>query len=118
MVGLPFDIVLLITGVVKAKHFLDPDVLLKLDYVVKNRAEVGKVVDVAAKLLDNCIAQTQGQTFQSAFFRAPLEIEIELVLPILIRQIGVRAKHRQRIGAQPVDPGKVITSAEKKCTLT
>ena len=59
--------------------------LLKLDYVIKNRAEIGEVVDVPSKLLDDGIAQTQRQTLQSAFFGTPLEIEIELVLPILVR---------------------------------
>ena len=59
--------------------------LLELDHVVKNRAEIGEVVDIPSKLLDDRIAQTQRQTFQSAFFGAPLEIKIELVLPILVR---------------------------------
>src|SRR5947199_8810759 len=91
--------------------------LLELDHVVKNRTEVGKVVDVPSKLLDDRIAQTQRQALQSAFFGAPLKIKIVLVLPILIRLIRVRAKHRQSISAQPVDPGKVITSAQKKRAL-
>src|SRR6186997_1530127 len=77
--------------------------LLELDHVVKNRAEIGEVVDVPSKLLDDSIAQTQRQTLQSAFFGAPLEIEIELILPILVRQIRVRAKHRQGVGTQAVD---------------
>ncbi len=59
--------------------------LLELDNVVKNRTEVGKVVDISSKLLDDCIAQTQRQALQSAFFGAPLEIKIELVLPKLPR---------------------------------
>ena len=58
--------------------------LLELDHVVKNRAEIGEVVDVPSKLLDDCIAQTQRQALQNAFFGAPLEIKIELVLPILV----------------------------------
>src|SRR5207248_1849820 len=48
----------------------------------------------------------------------PLEIKIELILPKLPRLIRVRAKHRQGIGAQSVDPGKVITSPKKKRALT
>src|SRR5207253_10234613 len=32
--------------------------------------------------------------------------------------IRIRAKHRQGVGAQSVDPGKVITSPEKKRALT
>src|SRR5207302_921920 len=40
------------------------------------------------------------------------------VLPILPRWIRVCAKHRQGIGAQAVDPGKVITSPQKKRALT
>jgi uncharacterized protein YejL (UPF0352 family) len=62
-----------------------PAGLLELDNVVKNRTEVGKVVDVSSKLLYDRIAQTQRQALQNAFFRAPLEIEIELVLPKLPR---------------------------------
>src|SRR5438876_6168731 len=96
-----------------ATHFF-----LELDHVVTNRTEIGEVVDVPSKLLHNRIAQTQRQALQNAFFGAPLEIKIELVLPKLPRLIRVRAKHRQGISAQPVDPGKVITSPEKKRALT
>src|SRR5438046_5715985 len=92
--------------------------LLELDHVVKNRAEVGEVVDISSKLLHHRIAQTQRQALQNAFFGTPLEIEIELVLPILPRLIRIRAKHPQGIGAQAVDPGNVITSPEKKRALT
>src|SRR6185312_8844654 len=92
--------------------------LLELDHVVKNRAEIGEVIDVPSKLLDDSIAQTQRQTFQNTFFGTPLKIKIELVLPILVRQVRVRAKHRQGVGTQPVDPGKVITSSKKKRALT
>src|SRR5438309_8398222 len=92
--------------------------LLELDHVVTNRAEIGEVVDVPSKLLDDRVAQTQRQALQNAFFGAPLEIKIELVLPILPRLVRVGAKHRQGIGAQSVDPGKVITSPEKKRALT
>src|SRR5437016_11107212 len=92
--------------------------LLELDHVVTNRAEIGEVVDIPSKLLDDRIAQTQRQALQNAFFGAPLEIKIELVLPKLPRLIRVRAKHRQGIGAQSVDPGKVITSPKKKRALT
>src|SRR5881397_2077385 len=91
--------------------------LLELDHVVTNRAEIGEVVDVPSKLLHNCVAQTQRQALQNAFFGAPLEIKIELVLPKLPRLIRIRAKHRQGIGAQSVDPGKVITSRKKKRAL-
>src|SRR5207249_10688702 len=91
--------------------------LLELDHIVTNRAEVGEVVDIPSKLLDDRIAQTQRQALQNAFFGAPLEIKIELVLPILPRLIRIRAKHRQGIGAQSVDPGKVITSPKKKRAL-
>jgi hypothetical protein len=59
--------------------------LLELDHVVTNRAEIGKVVDISSKLLDDRIAQTQRQALQNAFFGAPLEIKIELVLPKLPR---------------------------------
>src|SRR5438874_6579197 len=100
------------------QHSSLPVSLLELDHVVTNRAEIGEVVDVPSKLLDDRVAQTQRQALQNAFFGAPLEIKIELVLPILARRIRVRAKHRQGIGAQAVDPGKVITSPEKKRTLT
>ena len=62
-----------------------PASLLELDHVVKNRAEIGKVVDIPSKLLDDRIAQTQRQALQNAFFGAPLEIKIELVLPKLAR---------------------------------
>src|SRR5438034_6066010 len=96
-----------------ATHFF-----LELDHVVTNRTEIGEVVDVSSKLLHNRIAQTQRQALQNAFFGAPLEIKIELILPKLPRLIRVRAKHRQGISAQPVDPGKVITSPEKKRALT
>src|SRR5438552_9679306 len=96
-----------------ATHFF-----LELDHVVTNRTEIGEVVDVPSKLLHNCVAQTQRQALQNAFFGAPLEIKIELVLPILPRLIRVCAKHRQGIGAQSVDPGKVITSPQKKRALT
>src|SRR5947207_4148993 len=92
--------------------------LLELDHVVTNRAEIGEVVDVPSKLLHNRVAQTQRQALQNAFFGAPLEIKIELVLPKLPRLIRLRAKHRQGIGAQSVDPGKVITSPKKKRALT
>src|SRR5437868_10092878 len=91
--------------------------LLDVDYVVTNRAEIGEVIDVSSKLLDDRIAQTQRQALKSAFFRTPLKIEIVLVLPILVRQIWIRAKHRQGISAQPIDPGEVITSAQKKRAL-
>src|SRR4029077_5889219 len=91
--------------------------LLELDHVVKNRAEICKVVDISSKLLDDCIAQTQRQALQNAFFGAPLEIKIELVLPKLPRQVRVCAKHCQGVGAESVDPGKVITSPEKKRAL-
>src|SRR5437773_7188655 len=91
--------------------------LLELDHVVTNRTEIGEIVDIPSKLLDDRITQTQRQALQSAFFGAPLEIKIELVLPILPRLIRVGAKHRQGIGAQSVDPGKVITSPEKKRAL-
>ena len=63
--------------------------LLELDHVIKNRAEIGEVIDISSKLLDDRIAQTQRQALQNAFFRAPLEIEIELVLSILPRLIRV-----------------------------
>src|SRR5438874_6583960 len=92
--------------------------LLELDHVVTNRAEIGEVVDVPSKLLHNRIAQTQRQALQRAFFGAPLEIKIELVLPKLPRLVRVGAKHRQGIGIQPFYPGKVITSPEKKRALT
>src|SRR5438045_4210230 len=92
--------------------------LLELDHIVTNRAEVGEVVDISSKLLHHRITQTQRQALQNAFFGAPLEIKIELVLPKLPRLIRVRAKHRQGIGAQSVDPGKVITSPKKKRALT
>src|SRR5213596_109479 len=96
-----------------ATHFF-----LELDHVVTNRTEIGEVVDIPSKLLDDRITQTQRQALQNAFFGAPLEIKIELVLPKLPRLIRVRAKHRQGIGAQSVDPGKVITSPKKKRALT
>src|SRR6267143_3442670 len=92
--------------------------LLELDHVVTNRAEIGEVVDVPSKLLHNRVAQTQRQALQRAFFGAPLEIKIELVLPILPRLIRVGAKHRQGIGVQPFYPGKVINRPEKKRALT
>src|SRR5436190_20130408 len=95
-----------------ATHFF-----LELDHVITNRAEIGEVIDISSKLLDDRIAQTQRQALQNAFFGAPLEIKIELVLPKLPRLIRVRAKHRQGIGAQSVDPGKVITSSKKKGAL-
>src|SRR5213080_2529455 len=100
------------------RHSSLPVSLLELDHVVTNRAEIGEVVDIPSKLLHHRIAQTQRQALQNAFFGAPLEIKIELVLPILARRIRIRAKHRQGISAQPVDPGKVITSPEKKRALT
>ena len=62
-----------------------PASLLELNHVVKNRPEIGKVVDIPSKLLDDRIAQTQRQALQNAFFGAPLEIKIELVLPKLPR---------------------------------
>src|SRR6187401_2122431 len=92
--------------------------LLELNHIVKNRAEIGEVIDISSILLDDRIAQTQRQTFQSAFFRAPVKINIVLVLPILIRQIRIRAKHREGISAQLVDPWKVVTDPKKKRTLT
>src|SRR5207244_12147599 len=88
--------------------------LLKLDHVITNRTEVGQVMDISSKLLDNPVTQTQRQTLENAFGRGPLEIRIELVLPKLRRRIGVRAEHRQGISAQSVAPGKVITGPEKK----
>src|SRR5213075_1766286 len=100
------------------RHSSLPVNLLELDHVVTNRAEIGEVVDIPSKLLDDRIAQAQRQALQNAFFGAPLEIKIELVLPILPRLIRIRAKHRQGIGAQSVDPGKVITSPKKKRALT
>src|SRR5437867_2890643 len=99
------------------RHSSLPVNLLELDHVVTNRAEIGEVVDISSKLLDDRITQTQRQALQNAFFGAPLEIEIELVLPVLARGIRVGAKHRQGIGAQSVDPGKVITSPKKKRAL-
>src|SRR5439155_22955267 len=114
-----FRVSLLIPEVARGdRHSSMPVSLLELDHVVTNRAEIGKVVDVPSKLLHNRIAQTQRQALQNAFFGAPLEIKIKLVLPILAGRIRVRAKHRQGIGAQAVDPGKVITSPKKKRTLT
>src|SRR5437773_7810595 len=95
-----------------ATHFF-----LELDHVVTNRTEIGEIVDIPSKLLDDRITQTQRQALQNAFFGAPLEIKIELVLPKLPRLIRIRAKHRQGIGAQSVDPGKVITSPKKKRAL-
>src|SRR5438093_1725006 len=92
-----------------ATHFF-----LELDHVVTNRTEIGEVADIPSKLLDDRITQTQRQALQNAFFGAPLEIKIELVLPKLPRLIRVRAKHRQGIGAQSIDPRKVITSPKKK----
>src|SRR5438067_6869134 len=92
--------------------------LLELDHVVTNRPEIAEVVDVPSELLDHRIAQTQRQTLQNTTFWAPLEIEIELVLPILSRLIRLRAEHRQGIGVQPFDPGKIITRPEKKRALT
>ena len=59
--------------------------LLELDHVVKNRAEIGEVVDITSKLLDDRIAQTQRQTLQNAFGWRKLKIKIELVLPKLPR---------------------------------
>src|SRR5512133_1950839 len=75
-------------------------------------------MDISSKLLDNPVTQTQRQTLEHAFGRGPLEIRIELVLPKLRCWIRVRAKHRQGISAQSVDPGKLITSPEKKRALT
>src|SRR6476469_9260194 len=92
--------------------------LLELNHIVKNRAEIGEVIDISSELLDHRIAQTQRQTFQSAFFRAPLKINIVLVLPVLVREIWIRAKHRQGISAQPVDPWEVITSSKEKRPFT
>src|SRR5437762_14300849 len=113
-----FRVSLLIPEVARGdRHSSLPVSLLELDHVVTNRAEVGEVVDIPSKLLDDRIAQTQRQALQNAFFGAPLEIKIELVLPILARRIRIRAKHRQGISAQPVDPGKVITSPKKKRAL-
>src|SRR4029450_6927923 len=105
---------LLIAGVVRAITSSVPAGLLELDHVITNRTEVGQVMDISSKLLDNRITQTQRQTLQNAFLGAPLEIKIDLVLPKLPRLIRVCAKHRERIGTQPVDPGKIITSSEKK----
>src|SRR5213076_2531549 len=82
--------------------------LLELDHVMTNRTEVGQVMDISSKLLDNPVTQTQRQTLENAFARGPLEIRIDLVLPKLRRGIRVRAKHRQAISAQSVDTGKVI----------
>ena len=59
--------------------------LLELDHVVKNRSEIGEVVDISSKLLDDRVTQTQRQALQNAFFGAPLEIKIEFVLPKLPR---------------------------------
>src|SRR5881275_1947070 len=113
-----FRVSLLIPEVARGdRHSSMPVSLLELDHIVTNRAEIGEVVDVPSKLLHNRVAQTQGQTLQDAFLGAPLEIKIELVLPILPRLIRIRAKHRQGIGAQSVDPGKVITSPKKKRAL-
>src|SRR4029079_11064018 len=72
---------------------------------------------IPSKLLYDRIAQTQRQALENAFFGTPLDIKIELVLPKLPRQVRVRAKHCQGVGAQPVDPGKVITSPKKKRAL-
>ncbi len=74
-------------------------------------------MDISSKLLDNRVTQTQRETLENAFGRGPLEIRIELVLPKLPRWIWVRAKYRQGISAQSVDPGKVITGPEKKRAL-
>ena len=59
--------------------------LLELDHVITNRTEVGQVMDISSKLLDNPVTQTQRQTLENAFGRGPLEIRIELVLPKLRR---------------------------------
>src|SRR5213595_329584 len=113
-----FRVSLLIPEVARGdRHSSLPVSLLELDHVVTNRTEIGEVVDIPSKLLDDRITQTQRQALQNAFFGAPLEIKIELVLPILPRLIRIRAKHRQGIGAQSVDPGKVITSPKKKRAL-
>src|SRR5207302_8651099 len=71
------------------RHSSLPVSLLELDHVVTNRAEIGEVVDIPSKLLDDRVAQTQRQALQNAFFGAPLEIKIELVLPILPRLVRV-----------------------------
>src|SRR5437667_1424762 len=114
-----FRVSLLIPEVARGdRHSSMPVSLLELDHVVTNRTEIGEIVDIPSKLLDDRITQTQRQALQNAFFGAPLEIKIELVLPKLPRLIRVRAKHRQGIGAQSVDPGKVITSPKKKGALT
>src|SRR2546429_8251245 len=113
-----FRVSLLIPEVARGdRHSSLPVSLLELDHVVTNRAEIGEVVDLPSNLQDDRIAQTQRQALQNAFFGAPLEIKIELVLPILARRIRIRANHRQGISAQPVDPGKVITSPKKKRAL-
>src|SRR5204862_2358196 len=113
-----FRVSLLIPEVARGdRHSSLPISLLELDHVVTNRTEIGEVVDIPSKLLDDRITQTQRQALQNAFFGAPLEIKIELVLPKLPRLIRVRAKHRQAISAQSVDPGKVITSPKKKRAL-
>src|SRR4030095_1030349 len=92
--------------------------LLELDHVVTDRAEVSQVIDIPSILVDERIAETQRQILEAAFFWRKLQIEIVLVLPKLPRLIRGRAKHPQRIGAQPFDPGKVITSSDKERTFT
>jgi hypothetical protein len=59
--------------------------LLELDHVITNGAEVGQVMDIPSKLLDNRVTQTERETLENAFRRGPLEIRIEFVLPKLRR---------------------------------
>ncbi len=85
MVGLPFQGVVVKHGSAQGSRSSMLVSLLELDHVVTNRTKIGEVVDISSKLLNDRIAQTQRQTLQNAFFGAPLEIEIELVLPKLPR---------------------------------
>ena len=66
MVGLPFGVVVIDRGSrygtqesLGRRYSRVAASVLELDHVVTNRPEIGKVVDIPSKLLDDCIAQTQ-----------------------------------------------------------
>src|SRR4051794_21944644 len=91
---------------------------LELDHVVHDCAEIGEVINIPAMLIDHRVTHPDRESLHATFLGGPLEVQVVLILPVGSGRVGLRAEHSQGIGAQPVDPGNVVTDPEEKRAFT
>ena len=60
------------------------------------------------------ITQPQGESLHHTFGGYPLDVQVVFVLPVFARLIGFGAEDTERVGAESINSGEVISRAEQK----